>query len=47
MDDTAMSSADMAEVTAMKTSKRVAVAPPLPRRATAALGSTSPADTSA
>lgn len=41
-----MSSADMALVTAMKTSKRVAAAPPDPSNATAASGRTSPALTS-
>lgn len=42
-----MSSADDADVTAMKINKKVAPAPPLPSKATAALGSTSPAVTSA
>jgi len=47
MDETAMSSAELAEVTAMKTIKSTATAPPLPRSATAAYGTTRPADTSA
>lgn len=38
---------ERAEVTAKKTMRRVATAPPLPRRATAASGRTRPADTSA
>src|SRR5256885_4244060 len=46
IEDTAISSADEAEVTAMKTNRRVAPAPPLPNKATAAFGSTSPAVTS-
>lgn len=44
---TAMYSAELAEVTAMKTSSNDAAAPPLPRRATAASGNTNPAVTSA
>lgn len=44
---TAMYSDDDALVTAMKTISRVQTAPPEPRRATAAYGRTSPADTSA
>ena len=44
---TAINSAEDAEVTAMKTSKSVHAAPPLPSRATAALGKTKPALTSA
>lgn len=44
---TAIYSAELAEVTAMKTSNKEAAAPPLPRRATAASGSTKPAVTSA
>jgi len=44
---TAISSAEDAEVTAMKTSSSVHAAPPLPSRATAALGNTKPALTSA
>ncbi len=47
IDETAISSADEAEVTAMKTMRRVQTAPPDPRRATAAYGSTRPAETSA
>jgi hypothetical protein len=47
IDDTAMSSADIADVTAMKTRRNDAPAHPLPRSATAAFGSTRPADTSA
>lgn len=42
-----MSSADMADVTAMKIRIRVAPAPPVPSIATAALGRTNPAVTSA
>ncbi len=44
---TAIYSAELADVTAMKTSSRQATAPPLPRRATAASGRTKPAVTSA
>lgn len=44
---TAIYSAELADVTAMKTSSKEAAAPPLPSRATAASGSTSPAVTSA
>lgn len=47
MDDTAMSSAEAADVTAKKTRMRIATAPDSPRRHTAALGATSPAETSA
>jgi len=47
MDDTAMSSAEAADVTAKKTRIRIATAPDSPRRHTAALGATSPAETSA
>ena len=47
IDDTAISSADDADVTAMKISRKVAPAPPLPNKAIAAYGSTSPAVTSA
>ena len=47
MEETAMNSEDEAEVTAMKTSRRVAAAPPFPSKATAALGRTRPAVTSA
>jgi hypothetical protein len=36
MEDTAMSSAELADVTAMKTIRSVHTAPPDPRRATAA-----------
>lgn len=42
-----MYSALLAEVTAIKTSSSTAAAPPLPIKATAALGNTSPAVTSA
>lgn len=42
-----MSSAEDADVTAIKISRKVAPAPPLPKRATAALGRTRPAVTSA
>ena len=42
-----MNSEDEAEVTAMKTNSRVAAAPPFPSKATAALGRTRPAVTSA
>ncbi|KAH3662169.1 hypothetical protein OGAPHI_005417 [Ogataea philodendri] len=45
MEDTAMNSAEEAEVTAMKTMIKAATAPPLPIMATAALGRTKPADT--
>lgn len=41
--DTAISSADEADVTAMKTISRVQTAPPWPSRAIAAFGRTSPA----
>jgi len=44
---TAMYSAELADVTAMKINRSVATAPPFPRRATAALGRTKPAVTSA
>jgi hypothetical protein len=44
-DETAMSSADAADVTAKKTKIRMATAPELPQRATAAYGATKPADT--
>lgn len=44
---TAICSAELADVTAMKTSSIQATAPPLPRRATAASGKTKPAVTSA
>lgn len=44
---TAIYSAELAEVTAMKINNKVAAAPPLPRRATAASGNTKPALTSA
>ena len=47
MDETAINSADEAEVTAIKTRSRVAAAPPDPSMATAALGRTRPAVTSA
>ena len=47
MDDTAMNSAEEAEVTAMKIRSRVAAAPPFPSSATAAFGRTRPAVTSA
>ena len=47
MDETAMNSADEADVTAMKTKSSVAAAPPCPSKATAALGRTRPAVTSA
>jgi hypothetical protein len=47
MDETAMSSAELADVTAMKTIKRVQTAPPPPSSATAAYGKTRPAETSA
>lgn len=47
MEETAISSADEADVTAMKTIKSVHTAPPGPSKATAAYGSTRPADTSA
>jgi hypothetical protein len=47
IDETAMSSAELAEVTAMKTIRSTATAPPPPRSATAAYGTTRPADTSA
>ena len=36
IEETAINSADMAEVTAMKTRRKEAPAPPLPRSATAA-----------
>lgn len=42
-----MYSAELADVTAMKTSNSTAVAPPLPIKATAAEGRTNPAVTSA
>jgi len=45
--DTAISSAELADVTAMKINRSVHTAPPFPRRTTAALGSTKPALTSA
>jgi hypothetical protein len=44
---TAISWLEVALVTAMKTMRSVATAPPLPKRATAAYGSTKPALTSA
>lgn len=44
---TAMNSAELADVTAMKINISVAAAPPLPSNATAEFGSTSPAVTSA
>lgn len=44
---TAMYSAELAEVTAIKMSSNVAAAPPFPSSATAALGRTRPAVTSA
>lgn len=47
MDDTAINSAELADVTAMKTMSKTATAPPCPRSATAAYGTTSPAETSA
>lgn len=47
IEETAMSCAEKADVTAMKTINRVATAPPLPSNATAAYGTTRPADTSA
>ena len=40
-----MSSADMADVTAMKIMRRLAPAPPFPSMATAAFGRTRPAET--
>ena len=42
-----MSSAEAADVTARKTKTKMATAPEDPRRQTAALGATRPADTSA
>ena len=47
IEETAINSADEALVTAMKTSSKVAAAPPEPSMATAALGRTRPAVTSA
>ncbi len=47
IDETAISSADIAEVTAMKIISKLAPAPPFPSIATAALGSTRPAETCA
>lgn len=43
MDETAMSSADAAEVAAMKTTSRTAMAPLFPISVTAAAGATRPA----
>ena len=45
--ETAINSADIAEVTAMNTIKIAAAAPPVPIIATAAVGRTRPAETSA
>jgi hypothetical protein len=47
MDDTAMSSAEVAEVTAKKRRIKRAAAPDLPRRALAAAAAGRPAETSA
>ena len=47
MDDTAISSADVAEVTARKRRIKRAAAPDFPRRALAAAAAGRPADTSA
>ena len=47
IEETAISSAEEADVTAMKTKRKVAPAPPFPNRATAAFGRTRPAVTSA
>jgi hypothetical protein len=44
-DETAMSSAEQAEVAAMKTMRRIAIAPPLPMIVAAAAGATRPAET--
>lgn len=44
--ETAISSAEVAEVTAIKIKTNVQAAPPFPRSATAAFGSTNPASTS-
>ena len=47
IDDTAMSSAEVADVTARKSTTRRAAAPDLPRMAAAAAGAARPAETSA
>jgi hypothetical protein len=47
MEDTAMSSADVAEVTAKNTMIKSAAAPDLPNKAVAAEGAGNPAETSA
>lgn len=47
MEETAISWADVADVTAMNIMMRVQMAPDFPNKPTAAYGSTKPADTSA